>query len=104
MNAAIYSTLIGVLGGGLLGLLTFQFRTITGGLNRISDQLTDQGERLASVEATAQNNGERLARIEATAQNNGERLARIEATVRDQGERLARIENKLDNNPPAEAA
>ncbi|MCY3578305.1 MAG: hypothetical protein OXH53_13435 [bacterium] len=55
MNAAIYSTLIGVLGGGLFGFFILQFRTITGSLNRLTDHLKDHGERLARIEAKLDN-------------------------------------------------
>lgn len=90
MNVAIYSTLIGVLGSGLIGLFYLQFRTITASLNRISHQLTDQGERLA--------------RVEAIVEGIGNRLTSLEATVKEHGNRLTRIEAKLDGNPPIEAA
>ena len=60
MSAAISSTLIGVLGGGLFGFLLFQFRTITGALIGLTDQLKTQGERLARIEAKLDNNPPRL--------------------------------------------
>ena len=115
MNTAIATTLIGVLGTGLLGFFILQLRTITAGLNRLGDQLSllqkevhggfkDHGERLARIETTAKDHGERLARIETTAKDHGERLARIETTAKDHGERLARIETKLDNNLPVETS
>jgi len=51
MSSAIYSTLIGVLGGGLFGFMIFQFWMIAGSLNRIADHLKDRGECLARIEA-----------------------------------------------------
>ncbi|MCY3889384.1 MAG: hypothetical protein OXG50_05750 [bacterium] len=108
MNAAIVSTVIGVVGTGLIGMFYMQLQNLRDDLKQgFRDQgnsIKGQGERLARIEATAKDQGERLARIEATAKDQGERLARIEATAKDQDERLARIEVKLDIDPPAEAA
>ncbi|WP_420432657.1 hypothetical protein [Candidatus Poriferisocius sp.] len=80
MNAVIYSTLIGVLGGGLVGLVVFQFRTITGALNRLADQFRGLEDKFMDLQKE------------------------VHDGFKEHGESLARIETKLDINPPAEAA
>ena len=84
MNTAMYSTLIGVLAGGLIGLLIFQFRTIVGRLNRLADQLQGLDDKFMAHLTDLRKE--------------------VHDGFRDHGERLARIEVKLDNDPPAEAA
>lgn len=84
MNTAMYSTLIGVLAGGLIGLLIFQFRTIVGSLNRLADQLQGLDDKFMAHLTDLRKE--------------------VHDGFRDHGERLARIEVKLDDDPPAEAA
>lgn len=84
MSTAMYSTLIGVLAGGLIGLLIFQFRTIVGSLNRLADQLQGLDDKFMAHLTDLRKE--------------------VHDGFRDHGERLARIEVKLDDVPPAETA
>ncbi|WP_419849366.1 hypothetical protein [Candidatus Poriferisocius sp.] len=110
MNDAVLSTLIGVLGTGLIGMFYIQLQNLRADMKQgFRDQgesikaleaavgriETDHGQRLARIET---DHGQRLARIET---DHGQRLARIET---DHGQRLARIEAKLDDDPPTQAA
>ncbi|MXW59538.1 MAG: hypothetical protein F4124_02605 [Acidimicrobiia bacterium] len=108
MSDAIVSTVIGVVGTGLIGVFYMQLQNLRDDLKQ---GFRDQGDSIKSLEAavvqlngTAEDHGKRLSGIEETAKVHGERLARIEATAIGQGERLARIETKLDIDPPTEAA
>ena len=95
MTSAMYSTLIGVLAGGLLSLLIFQFRAITGSLNRLTDQLQALDDKF-------------MAHLTDLRKEVHDGFADFRKEVhdgfRDHGERLARIEVKLDDDPPAETA
>lgn len=84
MSTAMYSTLIGVLAGGLIGLLIFQFRTIVGSLNRLADQLQGLDDKFMAHLTDLRKE--------------------VHDGFRDHGERLARIEVKLDDDPPAQTA
>lgn len=84
MSTAMYSTLIGVLAGGLIGLLIFQFRTIVGSLNRLADQLQGLDDKF-------------MAHLR-------DLRKEVHDGFRDHGERLARIVVKLDDDPPAQTA
>ena len=77
MNDAVLSTLIGVLGTGLIGMFYVQIQNLRADMKQ---GFREQGESIKALEAV---------------------VARIET---DHGERLARIEAKLDDDPPAQAA
>ncbi|WP_419849364.1 hypothetical protein [Candidatus Poriferisocius sp.] len=59
MNDAVLSTLIGVLGTGLIGMFYIQLQNLRADMKQ---GFREQGERLARIET---DHGERLARIEA---------------------------------------
>lgn len=108
MSDAIVSTVIGVVGTGLIGMFFMQLQNLRDDLRQ---GFREQGDSIKSLEAvvvqlneTVKDHGVRLARLEETVKDYGVRLARLEEAVNDYGVRLVRIEAKLDGYPPAEAA
>ena len=123
MNA-VATTIIGVVGTGLISAFFVVVRMLFGLIGNLSKQIErfeekcdgKFGDITADVHAletklTDKFTGEtkelevRLAdkfTRELTAQ--GERIDRVHNVLREHGERLARIELKLDIDPPAEAA
>lgn len=80
MSDAIVSTVIGMVGTGLIGVFYMQLQNLRDDLRQ---GFRDQGDSIKSLETA---------------------VVQLKETAKGHGERLARIEAKLDNKPPAEAA
>ena len=76
MSDAIVSTVIGVVGTGLIGVFYIQLQNLRDDLKQ---GFRDRGDSIKSLEAA---------------------VVQLKETAKDHGERLARIETKLDDNPP----
>lgn len=67
MNDAIVSTVIGVVGTGLIGMFFMQLQNLR---HDLKQGFRDQGDSIKSLESAVVQHGNRLARIEAKLDNN----------------------------------
>ena len=98
MNAIVQTTLIGLLGTGLLGLLSHYLRDLSTRFSRIELAVQNLGTNVTNEfkDLDTKFTGELKAQ--------GERIDRVHDVLRDHAGRLGRIEAKLDIDPSAEAA
>ena len=113
MNTVTSTTLISVLGAGLLGILLHYLRDLSTRFSslelavknldtNVTSELKDLENRLSDKFAQELKGLDTKFTQELKAQ--GQRIDRVYDVLLDHGERLARIELKLEIEPPAEAA
>lgn len=95
MNTAIATTLISVLGAGLLGMFFVLFRNVFVMFKNLSDTVANG---FASVNSRIDGLVQDVHALETKLTD------KFTAGLRAHGERLARIEAKLEPDPPAETA
>ena len=109
MNAIVQTTLIGLLGTGLLGLLFHYLRDLSTRFSRIELAVTNLGTNVTSELKDSEIRLSDKFAVELKALDTkftgqitaqGQRIDRIYDVLLEHSERLARIESKLDIDPP----
>ena len=83
MSDVAMTTLVGVLGTGLIGMFFMQLQNMRSDLKELAAEVKDLAAEVKVLGAEMQN---------------------LNQTLKSHGRRLARVEAKLDIDPPAEAA